>query len=82
LGANVVVELNSESRARRPTTRVWAIIRRADRDHRRHLDRRTAAATAATPTAPVGPIAAADLSIPRSGGWLRMLDNQVIPTIR
>jgi hypothetical protein len=31
LGANVVVELNSESRARRPTTRAWAIIRRADR---------------------------------------------------
>jgi hypothetical protein len=34
LGANVVVELNSESRARRPTTRAWAIIRRADRAHR------------------------------------------------
>jgi hypothetical protein len=34
LGANVVVELNSESRARRPTTRAWAIIRRADRVHR------------------------------------------------
>jgi hypothetical protein len=32
LGANVVVELNSESRARRPTTRAWAIIRRADRN--------------------------------------------------
>jgi WhiB family redox-sensing transcriptional regulator len=34
LGANVVVELYSESRARRPTTRAWAIIRRADRNHR------------------------------------------------
>jgi hypothetical protein len=34
LGANVVVELNSESRARQPTTRAWAIIRRADRSHR------------------------------------------------
>ena len=34
LGANVVVELNRESRARQPTTRVWAIIRRADRSHR------------------------------------------------
>jgi hypothetical protein len=34
LGAKVVVELNSESRARRPTTRAWAIIRRADRSHR------------------------------------------------
>jgi WhiB family redox-sensing transcriptional regulator len=50
LGANVVVELNSESRARQPTTRAWAIIRRADRSHRmagqrasrpdrRHIDR-------------------------------------------
>jgi len=34
LGANVVVELYSESRTRRPTTRAWAIIRRADRAHR------------------------------------------------
>ena len=34
LGASVVVELNSESHARQPTTRVWAIIRRADRSHR------------------------------------------------
>jgi hypothetical protein len=31
-----VVELNSESRTRRPTTRAWAIIRRA---HRRTNDR-------------------------------------------
>jgi hypothetical protein len=30
----VVVELNSESRARQPTTRAWAIIRRADRSDR------------------------------------------------
>jgi hypothetical protein len=34
LGANVVVELYSESHARQPTTRAWAIIRRADRGHR------------------------------------------------
>jgi hypothetical protein len=39
LGANVVVELNSESRARRPTTRAWAIIRRAERAHRHTRDR-------------------------------------------
>ena len=39
LGANVVVELNSESRARNPTTRAWAIIRRADRSHRRTSQR-------------------------------------------
>jgi hypothetical protein len=46
----VVVELNSESHARQPTTRAWAIIRRAERAHRltgqrasrpdrRHIDR-------------------------------------------
>jgi WhiB family redox-sensing transcriptional regulator len=34
LGANVVVELYSESHARQPTTRAWAIIRRAERSHR------------------------------------------------
>jgi hypothetical protein len=31
LGAGVVVELNSESRTRRPATRAWAIIRRGQR---------------------------------------------------
>jgi hypothetical protein len=36
LGANMVVELNSESRARHPTTRAWAITRRADRTSRLH----------------------------------------------
>jgi hypothetical protein len=39
LGANVVVELNSESHARQPTTRAWAIIRRAERAHRHPSDR-------------------------------------------
>jgi hypothetical protein len=50
LAANVVVELYSESHARQPTTRAWAIIRRADRSdrlagqrasrpERRHADR-------------------------------------------
>jgi len=50
LGANVVVELYSESHARQPTTRAWPIIQRADRSHRlasqrasrserRHVDR-------------------------------------------
>jgi hypothetical protein len=34
LGANVVVELYSESHARQPTTRAWVIIRRADRAQR------------------------------------------------
>jgi hypothetical protein len=34
LDANVMVELYSESHARQPTTRAWAIIRRADRNYR------------------------------------------------
>jgi hypothetical protein len=34
LGAKLVAELYSESHTRRPTTRAWAIIRRADRAHR------------------------------------------------
>jgi hypothetical protein len=34
LGARVVVELHSESHAAKPTTRAWAIARRADRSHR------------------------------------------------
>jgi WhiB family redox-sensing transcriptional regulator len=39
LGARVVVELHSESHAPNPSTRAWAITRRADRAHRRHVDR-------------------------------------------
>ena len=39
LGARVVVELHTESHATKPSTRAWAITRRADRAHRRHLDR-------------------------------------------
>jgi len=39
LGAEVVVELNSESRTRRPTTRAWAIIRRGQRAHQRASER-------------------------------------------
>jgi WhiB family transcriptional regulator, redox-sensing transcriptional regulator len=34
LGARVVVELHTESHATKPTTRAWAITRRADRSHR------------------------------------------------
>jgi WhiB family redox-sensing transcriptional regulator len=34
LGARVVVELHSESHATKPSTRAWAITRRADRAHR------------------------------------------------
>jgi hypothetical protein len=39
LGAEVVVELNSESRTRRPTARARAIIRSAQRGYRRTSDR-------------------------------------------
>ncbi len=39
LGARVVVELHTESHATKPSTRAWAITRRAQRAHRRHVDR-------------------------------------------
>jgi WhiB family transcriptional regulator, redox-sensing transcriptional regulator len=39
LGAEVVVEMGSETYGRRPAARVWAITRRAQRAHRRHADR-------------------------------------------
>jgi hypothetical protein len=35
----VVVELHTESHATKPSTRAWAITRRAQRAHRRHADR-------------------------------------------
>jgi hypothetical protein len=34
LGARVVVELHTESHAAKPTTRAWAIARRAEHGHR------------------------------------------------
>jgi hypothetical protein len=43
LGASVVIELYSESHSRQPTTRAWAIIRRAGRSHRL-ADQRTSRA--------------------------------------
>jgi hypothetical protein len=39
LGARVVVELHTESHAAKPSTRAWAVTRRAQRAHRRHQDR-------------------------------------------
>ena len=54
LGANVVVELYSESHARKPTARAWAIIRRAHRAHRLAANA-PAAASAATLTALAAP---------------------------
>ena len=72
LGANVVVELYSESHASKPTTRAWAIIRRADRAHRLAGQRASrparpptsTASSAATVTVPAAPAA---LISPRSG---------------
>jgi hypothetical protein len=53
LGANVVVELYSESRARKPTTRAWAIIRRADRSYRLAGQRQPARPPPRRPSRPV-----------------------------
>jgi hypothetical protein len=39
LGAEVVVELHTESHAAKPSIRAWAITRRAERAHRRHENR-------------------------------------------
>jgi WhiB family transcriptional regulator, redox-sensing transcriptional regulator len=39
LGAEVVVEMGSETYGKRPAARAWAITRRAQRAHRRHADR-------------------------------------------
>jgi len=71
LGANVVVELYSESHASKPTTRAWAIIRRTDRAHRlagQRASRPSAptstASSVATVTVPAMPAA---LISPRSG---------------
>jgi hypothetical protein len=74
LGANVVVELNSEARARRSTIRARASIRRGDRSHRlasRHASR----PTATTPSAAVEPTAPVDPTNPRSGRWRPMSAN-------
>jgi hypothetical protein len=72
LGASVVVELNSESHARQPTTRAWAILRRADRSHR-----------LASQSASRGDRRPADRTSrprqPQERGWLRMLDDPAQP---
>jgi hypothetical protein len=57
LGANVVVELYSESHARKPTTRAWAIIRRptAATGWSANAPAAPTAATPTDPTVPAGP---------------------------
>jgi WhiB family redox-sensing transcriptional regulator len=76
LGARVVVELHSESHAAKPSTRAWAITRRADRVHRRHLDReqrgeRHQADRASRTDRPT--------SSPGRGGWLPMSADSIHP---
>jgi hypothetical protein len=71
LGANVVVELNSESRARQPTTRAWAIIRRAERATAIAATVNAVASTG-RPTVPPAATAPADPTNRRSRGWLPM----------
>jgi hypothetical protein len=66
LGARVVVELHTESHATKPTTRAWAIARRADRGHRL-ATQRASRSSAARPTPP----APTDPTI-RKEGWLLM----------
>jgi hypothetical protein len=57
LGARVVVvvELHSESHAAKPSTRAWAITRRADRAHRRQADRQQRADRSARTARPHQP---------------------------
>jgi hypothetical protein len=71
LGANVVVELYSESHARQPTTRAWAIIRRAQRPTTGPATAKHAVSVA-TPTAPPAP---ADPIRPTIRRWLGMPDD-------
>ena len=75
LGASVVVELYSESHARQPTTRAWAIIRRADRSHGWSANA-PAVPSAARPSVST---ALADPSSPRSGRWRPMPANVHLP---
>jgi hypothetical protein len=75
VGANVVVELYSESHARKPTTRAWGIIRRADRSHRLAGQR-----TSRADRGPTDRAGRSDRTNPRSGRRPRMFDDQLTPT--
>jgi hypothetical protein len=78
LGANAVVELNSESHARRSTTRAWAIIRRADALTATPATVK-AVASAARPTGPPAATAPADPTNPKSREWLPMPADPPVP---
>jgi WhiB family redox-sensing transcriptional regulator len=58
-GAEMVVEMGSETYGKRPAARAWAISRRAQRAHHRASDAK-AVGSAATPTAPAAPTAPAE----------------------
>jgi hypothetical protein len=55
LSARVVVELHTESHATKPSTRVWAIARRADRGHRLATQRQPRRAPPGRPHQPPRP---------------------------
>jgi hypothetical protein len=75
LGANVVVGRSRKSRARQPTTRAWAITRRAQRATGWPASA-PAAPSAARPTAPDAPT---DPTNPRRGGWLPLPADPIHP---
>jgi hypothetical protein len=68
LGARVVVELHTESHATKPTTRAWAITRRADAPTGWPASA-PSGSSVARPTVPVGPTEPTDRTIPRSARW-------------
>ena len=78
LGAKVVVGLNSERRARQPTTRAWAIIRRAERAHRQPATSK-AVASADGPTVPPAATVPADPHQPERGGWVPLPADRTPP---
>jgi hypothetical protein len=75
LGANVVVELYSKSHARRPTTRAWAIIRRASAA----TGWRAGAPAASNTAAPTEPTAPAGCINARSSRRRPMLADRPVP---
>ena len=72
LGANVVVELNSERRAHRPTTRAWGRSSAALNALTATPVTVKAVPSAGRPTVSAAATAPAGPTNPRSGGWLPM----------
>jgi hypothetical protein len=68
LGARVVIELHSERHAAKPSTRAWAITRRAQRAHRRQADRQPRRAPPGRPRQPHRPDQPSPPAGPAAGG--------------